>query len=241
LFPSWFKKKAVSTKKQTIDVVSNKLATDCTPPRARKDITGGDASSFSSDRFVTGGAGAANTSQNDDIHKCTDIKPSVRLEVNPAGGSTYQFVADVTQGTHALSSSRFPGTVIFAVDGQQVHSAQIGSPGQVSFTYNATTAGSHTVTATVVDSVLYEAADTGSLTASGDSSAFKIDDADWGGGMLKVSWSGGSGAVTIYNQAGNAIVGCGGGGNGSCNVPTGNPGSYVTAKDSSGKSVNYNL
>ncbi len=50
LFPSWYKRSTGNTR-QTIDIVSNKLATDCTPPRARKEATNASANAFSSDRF----------------------------------------------------------------------------------------------------------------------------------------------------------------------------------------------
>ncbi|HTE21572.1 MAG TPA: transglycosylase domain-containing protein [Candidatus Limnocylindria bacterium] len=210
LFPSWFKKKAVSNKRQTIDVVSNKLATDCTPARARKDIVGGDASSFSADQFVTGSTGAVNTSQRDNIHKCSDRKPTVRLEVSSAGGNKYRFTADVTQGTHAFSSSRFPGTIGFAVDGQNVHSQRVDSSGTLSYIYTAKSGGSHTVNVTLIDSVLYDSKDSATFTSAGGGGSLTITGANFGGGQTTFSWSGGSGTVTIYDEDDDVI--CTGGG-----------------------------
>lgn len=243
LFPHWFKKKTVSNKKQTIDVVSNKLATDCTPPRARKDVFGGDASSFSSDQFVNGGTGAVNTSQRDDIHKCEDTKPTVRIDsISSGSGSKYNITVDYTQGTHPLSSSRFPGTVSISVDGQQVHSRQVGGSGSFTYSYTAKSSGTKKVTATIVDSVLYEGSDASIFTAKVGSggSSFKINSASWESDNLEVSWSGGSGTVTIYDADGDP-TGCVGGGSGNCDITTGNPGSSITAKDSSGKEATYNL
>jgi len=64
LFPSWFQKKTVSSEKHTIDIISGKLASECTPDLAKKDDTGGSASQFSSDTFVNSGGGAnTNTSE----------------------------------------------------------------------------------------------------------------------------------------------------------------------------------
>lgn len=216
LFPSWFQKKPVTNQKQTIDIVSNKLATDCTPARAKKETTGGDANSFSGDRFAGGGSGAV-INEKDDVHKCTDIKPAIRLSINNAGGGSYQLVADVTQGTHPLSSAQYPGTVTFKVDGQTVNTQQIGGSGVVTFTHGVD-GGTKTVTVEVVDSVLYDATDTGTLTASGGGSTGSLTIA--GAGAGKVSWSGASGPVTIKREDNNGIV-CAGGGSGTCSAPSG--------------------
>lgn len=208
LYPSWFKKKSVSNKKQTIDIVSNKLATDCTPSRARKDVTGGDANSFSSDPYVNGGSGVANTSQKDDVHKCGDNKPSVRFAgATSLGGGKYRVTVDVTQGTHPLSSSRFPGTVSVSVDGKQIGSRNISSAGTVSFTYTASSNGSKRVSATVVDSVLYDGSDTGTFTASGVSSGggLTITGVSYDGTTTTFTWSGGVGEVTIRRENGSAL------------------------------------
>lgn len=165
IFPSWFQKKAVTNQKQTLDIVSNKLATDCTPARAKKETTGGDANSFSGDRFF--GGGAVSGDQKDDVHKCEDIKPAVRLSVNPAGGNQYQLVADVTQGTHPLSSAQFPGSVTFKIDGNPIHSIQVGASGPVTYVYTADFTGTKEVTVELVDSVLYDSTDSEPLTTTG--------------------------------------------------------------------------
>jgi membrane peptidoglycan carboxypeptidase len=210
LFPSWYKKTTASNKRQTIDIVSNKLATDCTPSRAKKESFGGSASTFSGDQFVAGGA--ANTNDKDDVHRCSDIKPSIRLEVNGAGGNKYQFVADVTKGTHPLNSGRFPGTVSFLVDGKEVKSQSISNSGTVTYTYTSTSAGSHTVQAIIVDSVLYDDSDTATFTSSGGGGSLTITGAD--AGSNEVSWTGGSGSVTIKKVGGGTV--CNGPPNGDC-------------------------
>jgi len=232
LFPSWFQKKATSNKKQTIDVVSNKLATDCTPARARKDTTGGDANSFSGDRFV--GGGGANTEQNDDVHRCEDIKPSVRLSVNPAGGNQFQLVADVTGGTHPLSSAKFPGTITFKVDGQAVHTAQVNGPGTVTFVYNADFNGTKEVVVEVVDSVLYDATDSEPVTGSsgGGGASLTLSGANGAGGVTNFSWSGGNGSVTIHRTSNNQTL-CSSGGS-SCQFSQDISGVQVYARDGGG-------
>src|SRR5690606_26619254 len=66
LFPAWYKPpNQRNGANQTIDTVSNKLATSCTPERAKRQVNNASANMFSVDTFV-GGAGGGNTSENDD-------------------------------------------------------------------------------------------------------------------------------------------------------------------------------
>lgn len=209
LFPSWFKKKSVSNKKQTIDIVSNKLATDCTPERARKEVTGGDANSFSGDRFVTGGAGSANTNEKDDVHKCDDTKPTIRVaDVENVDGTKFNITVDYTAGTHPLSSDKFPGTVSIIINGSEVHSRKVSSSGSFTYQYSAKTNGKHTVQAIVVDSVLYDDSDTGTFTASGvgGSSGLTVTRAEVVGSDTYFEWSGGSGMVTIKRSSDGVTI-----------------------------------
>lgn len=166
LYPSWYKKK-VTTKNETLDKVSNKLATDCTPPLARITGTNAQANQFSSDKFHGSGGGGAATgsSEKDDVHKCEDAKPAVTLTTPASCNGTCTFTATVTQGTHLISSAQFPGTLNFIVDGQTVNSTQVGSsPSTASFTYTVTISGSKTVTAQIIDSVLYDSSDSKAVT-----------------------------------------------------------------------------
>jgi penicillin-binding protein 1A len=241
IFPSWYK--AVTNKggaARTIDIVSNKTATDCTPSRARKDINDSAANSFSIDKYV--GANA-DTSQSDDIHQCSDVKPSVQLAITGSPGS-YTFTATVGQGTHPLSSDQYPGVVTFSIDGQVLSggSFNIGSSGTVTMNYNESFAGTKTVTATVVDSVLYDASDTGTITGGAGGGGgggttgtpVKLDSAKRTGGNVKFTWSGGSGPFIVYLTSSNSQL---------CSSPTGTTCTYaanisagtdVYVKDSSG-------
>lgn len=155
LFPSWYKRTNPNTK-QSIDIVSNKLATDCTPSRAKQSASNASANAFSSDKF--NGTAGATTTEKDDVHKCEDAKPRVSLAVSGAG-SNYTFTATASQGTHPLSSDRFRGTINFLVDGNVVNTQYISGPSTVSFNYNSSLSGNHEVSAEVIDSVLYDAKD----------------------------------------------------------------------------------
>lgn len=210
LYPSWFSKK-VSNKRVTIDKVSNKLATDCTPPRAREEQTGGNVNSFSSDPYV-GGGGNANTEEKDDVHNCSDAKPSVSISVAPQGNS-YQINATVSQGTHPLSSDRFPGVVNFIIDGNTIKSIGISSPGTVSFNYTPDFSGTKTIQAQVIDSVLYESSSTAKITRTSSGGGENTDDgpsitqARRNGINTIFRWSGGEGRVSIIEVGGSEICG----------------------------------
>lgn len=221
LFPSWYKATKAGTAKQVIDVVSNKLATDCTPTRARKDVSGGgSANSLSSDRFV--GAGGANTSEQDDIHKCDDTKPAISI----ISSSPNSIVVSVTAGTHPLSSDQFPGSINVIIDGQTVQSfpvsnAQAGTPMTLSFNYSGS--GSKTITATVVDSVLYDASDESNPVDFAAGGSLNLSASRSGGGnTVNFSWTGGDGPYTVHYKRDTAASyssanTCSSNGN-SCNV-----------------------
>ena len=173
LFPAWYEiNKKKETAKKTIDIVSNKLATECTPERARKKVTEAAADSFSSDPYV--GTGGANTSEKDDVHKCDDKKPSVNLSIRDRGNGRYDLQASFSQGTHPLSSDKFKGTLTFEVNGSTLPGGTYEVDGAGSKTYKnykADFTGTKTVRVILVDSVLYDSTDSGSIKGSGGTSS----------------------------------------------------------------------
>jgi hypothetical protein len=166
LYPANYKPRSGASSSATIDKVSGKLATDCTPSLARDTITNGNANSFSVDQFVKNGGGASLPTDNDDVHTCGDVQPSVSITL-PAGNSclgTCQISVTPIAGTHALSSDSFPGTLVVTIDGQQL-TYNVSNSGQpVIINYTSTGPGSVTVTASLTDSVLYQASDSKTLT-----------------------------------------------------------------------------
>lgn len=219
LYPSWYKNsKKKSSAKQTIDIVSNKLATNCTPERAKKTLTETSATSFSGDTFVDAGGG---TSEKDDVHKCSDKKPSISLTIKSVGGGKYNLIATVSQGTHPLSSDKYKGKVVFSVGGSNLAggSYSIGSSGSVTYkNYKPTFTGSKTVTAEVVDSVLYEDSDSGTIQGSSSSESISLTGASVSGTDTVFTWSGVSGAVSIKKSSSGGTI-CSSS-NGSCSVPS---------------------
>lgn len=175
IYPSWYKQKSGAGQAVTIDKVSDKLATSCTPAAAKEIVSNGNANQFSIDQFVDHGAAGTNynASAPDDVHNCDDTKPSVILKVtNPGGDSTDTcdsksgcvISATVQAGTHPLDSSQFPGQLNIKVNGKTVKSAHVTNSGQtVSYTYKPTAGGHTTIEADVTDSVLYAGSDTANV------------------------------------------------------------------------------
>jgi membrane peptidoglycan carboxypeptidase len=211
LYPSWYKKpKAAGNTQRTIDIVSNKLATDCTPQRARKSINEAAAEVFSGDSFVDSRRGA-NVNASDDVHNCGDAKPNIAF----AGGTTNctagncNFKVNVGQGTHPISSSRFPGTVNLIVDGKIVQTVNIGGPGQVTLTYSGGGNGQKQIIAEIIDSVLYDARATATVKFGSQQTQeedLELEaDVNGSGTQVKFSWNsidGASGYTLCYKADG---------------------------------------
>ncbi|MDB5181773.1 MAG: hypothetical protein JWP13_536 [Candidatus Saccharibacteria bacterium] len=180
LFPSWYQAKTSNTNSsQTTDKVSGRVATSCTPELARQTLGNSNANTWNVDQWAGGsassggGSSSASSTATDNIHNCSDSPPSVTITapstcVADNGGCT--ITATVAQGTHALtdgSRAQFPGTVNFLVNGQNVKTSSVGdSPSTVTFTYMPTTSGEITITAQVIDSVLYQATDKATLVTT---------------------------------------------------------------------------
>jgi membrane peptidoglycan carboxypeptidase len=171
IYPSWYKQKGASgPANSTLDKVSNKTATDCTPALAKQTSnTNSKANQFSIDTFVSGSAAqSANAAQQDDVHQCSDAKPSViYFAINGIDAtdpskqpitcnSTCKVTVTVQAGTHPLNDSQYPypGTINLLFNGQVVASqgAVDGSPVELSYTLS----GGGTLSVQVIDSVLYD-------------------------------------------------------------------------------------
>lgn len=167
IFPSWYKPAAASTTEVNIDKVSGKVATECTPPLAIQPGTAGSvlpeipSTDISYSRwnagviaglgFGYGSSTGGGSSEKDDVHKCSDTKPTVTLDVSGNNG-TYNFTAKATSGT-------FPVTKIeIKLDGQIIGTKDVGGDGTyVLGSYKVTQSGNHTVSATVIDAGYYSA------------------------------------------------------------------------------------
>jgi len=157
IYPSWFDQNAGMTNENLIfDRVSKKKATDCTPDSARIEVGVRKTIDPITSRPAYIAPDGYDASKDDDIHNCGDIKPSVSLAVSRADGGA-RIVANVSQGTHALSSLKI------AVDGNIVADVPIGGAGRHEVTVGASNGAS--ISATVEDQALYTG--TGTATYSG--------------------------------------------------------------------------
>ncbi len=239
LYPSWYQQnKKKAGEKKTIDIISNKLATDCTPSRARKE-TIENASSFSSDPYVNGGSGAnANTSEKDDIHKCDDAKPAITITSTSSPCTTSCTIyAIVAQGTHSLTGGgeHGGGVINVVIDGQVVQSFPANQT-TLTFSFNGT--GKKSVKVELVDSVLYESSDTTTInfskavTPPPSSSPPTLDNS--GGAITSphpvlITWSDGTGPFTVTVD-GSAYPGCDGISVRECNIILNDGGGTVTER-----------
>lgn len=235
LFPSWYKARS-KTSSATIDKVSGKLATDCTPDLAKENANNANANQFSADKFF---GNANNTTDKDDIHKCEDARPSISLSI-----SGTVITATANAGTYPLSGDKFKGQINIKIDGQNVQSFQVSdNPSTVSYTTTMT--GQHNVVAEVIDSVLYSNTDTKDAdfgNSSSSSSPLTINSAKMVAGTAKFSWSGNTGQVTIYKASDDSQVCTSNGSSCDDTLHKTSNGTSVYAKDSSGnKSSNVTV
>lgn len=240
LYPSWYKPASkTSTTEQVMDKVSGKVATECTPERAKEKTSNAAANQFSADKFVAGGAASSITGEKDDVHKCGDSPPSVTLIKAPAG-SSYNLSVSVGQGTHAISSDKFKGTVNYIVDGQIVRSFEITGPGNglAAFTYTPDFTGTKGISAQVIDSALYDASSAAeTISGGGGGSSFNVS-AAFSSGKYSFTWStGGTGTITVYNGNGNSICSASSSSSGCAGAYTVPGYSAAYARDGSGKQV----
>jgi membrane peptidoglycan carboxypeptidase len=171
IFPSWYKiPGSGQIKTATIDTVSNKLATECTPDAARKEITSqgiepeipatdpaygrwnGPVQAYA--RSIGLSSGGSIPTEKDNVHKCSDTKPSVTITEKSAEDGKIVITATVTAGTHAADK------IEATYNGQVFYSAGInvspGSTKEVDITYSkATTSGQYPFTVKVTDKALY--------------------------------------------------------------------------------------
>lgn len=186
LYPSWYVSQAGNNTSQTIDKVSNKVATSCTPQLARQSQSNANDNKFSVDTFVGGGNRSSTTTATDDIHNCNDTKPSVSLTAPPtcSSAASCTFTVTVQQGTHALSSDKFAGTINLLNNGQVVKATPV--PTSASGVYTTTIeyypgAGAGNLSVQYIDSVLYDATSEASAVTFTSAPSTPPESGDGGG------------------------------------------------------------
>lgn len=247
LYPSWYVGGG-STKNTSavIDRVSNKVATSCTPAGAKQTVGNANVASWNIDIFMGGHPSVGSSTTNskssnatDDVHNCNDSPPTVTLTAPDNCQSSCVITATITQGTHPLNDpqrTQFPGTVVFTLGGQQIHSARVdSSPSTITFTYTPTSSGSEALTARVTDSVLYQGTASTNMSYSAPQTISLSTNVT--GHIVSLQWSGGNGTVTGYVD-GAASPQCNTSGS-SCNITIAAAGNYsVFVQDGSGNKSN---
>lgn len=158
LYPSWWNKTQGQTNaKLTFDQVSKKKATTCTPDSAKIEVNVTKLVDPVSKKDVYLAPDGYDSTGNDDVHKCEDVKPGVSVSVSGAA-NIYTITAMVTQGTFPI------GGVDFKVGGTTV--GNVAAPGPYTFTYNvpASQTTAQPVTATITDTGLYNATSAAAAT-----------------------------------------------------------------------------
>jgi penicillin-binding protein 1A len=160
IFPSWYKKPAnAEGTKVVFDLVSKKKATDCTPARAKIELTVQSYEDPATKHVVTTSPDGYDADNTDNVHKCDDISPFVSVTKQHLGGQNYRIKATVSQGTFPLSS------VDIKLDGQVISSQAVSGAGDYTVDRTLTT-GEHTFGATVIDQALYDNSDTDTVTVA---------------------------------------------------------------------------
>ncbi|HZP55532.1 MAG TPA: transglycosylase domain-containing protein [Candidatus Saccharimonadales bacterium] len=219
IFPSWYKQKSGNNQNVTIDKVSGKIATNCTPDLA-KQTQGGNAApnAFSVDVFYPPGGSSNPSGQNasgsDDVHNCSDSPPTIQITAPDSCDGSCTISATAFAGTHPLNDSnysQFPGTITISINGNQIcQSTTISDGVPLQCDYTSTISGSGTVTATVTDSVLYQGTSQATVNFSTQqSNPISLDTpAVTGNGANKktnFSWSGGTGPYTVHKSDGTTL------------------------------------
>lgn len=149
--PSWYKKNQNQGTKINMDKVSKKKATDCTPALAREEITVYEVEDpITKKKTMAGAPEGYDVNATDNIHNCSDSRPSATVNANT---SSDKITVNVSQGTYPLQ------TLEVRVGDQLVSTQPVSGAGSYEITYNFTTAGQVTVSAKIIDSALYEATD----------------------------------------------------------------------------------
>ncbi|HET7630031.1 MAG TPA: hypothetical protein VFK03_01525, partial [Candidatus Saccharimonadales bacterium] len=248
VFPSWYKPKTGGTSRSvTLDKISGRQATNCTPAAAKQTLGGSSApNSFSVDPFYPPGAGANSSTSSssgigsDDVHSCSDDPPTITI-VEPSGScdNSCTITATPFSGTHPLNDSQYqdyPGTVAISVNGKNIcTSTNISNGSPVSCNYKPDFNGTGTIKATVTDSVLYQGSDSSTINFSGGGGggSLSFDSARINNGNNKTNfdWSGGDGPYDVYVTSNPGTILCSSGGH-SCSYNNAlPPGTPVTVRD----------
>lgn len=163
LYPSWYNKSQGQTNDRlTFDRVSRKKATDCTPDGARIEVNVLKITDPITKRVNYIANDGYDATEDDDVHKCSDSKPSVGTISADSDGS---IEVSVASGTHPLQQVeiRVGGTIIATLPAR--------SSGTYDASYTPSNSGEQTITVTVTDAAYY-------TDSKSQTETFRADDED---------------------------------------------------------------
>ncbi len=165
LYPAWYSKAQSQTNaKMTFDRVSKKKAVACTPDSAKVEIDINKIIDPITNKEVITTPDGYDANADDDVHQCTDIKPTVtNISVGSKGSGTggansYKITVTVAQGTNPLQQ------VDVSAGGSVIASLPAGATYVTSYTATAT--GVVPVSVTVTDTAYYTGSSSTSFPAT---------------------------------------------------------------------------
>lgn len=163
LYPSYYNKaKAATNAKMTFDRASKKKPTECTPDSAKIEVDIQKIIDPITNKEVITAPDGYDATKTDDVHSCSDVKPTVSnisVGAKGSGGSAnaYKITVTVSQGTHGIQD------VVLTANGAAIATL---TPGSYTMNYTPTGPGSITIGATVTDTAYYTASSSTSFTAN---------------------------------------------------------------------------
>lgn len=157
IWPSWYNQSKSGIKKESMsfDSISKKKATDCTPAETRIDVEVTKTYDPMSNSEVATAEGY-DTEADDDVHACSDIRPSVG-SISYSGG---RISSSASSGTHPIASWTME------VEGSTVK--QGSSAGTIEYNVGSKLSGTVDVVVTVRDTAGYTTTESAQITISGN-------------------------------------------------------------------------
>jgi len=152
VYPSWYNPNQGKTNsKMNFDKVSKFKATSCTPQSAVVSLDVSQTTDPITKKPIYSAPSGYDATQDDNVHNCSDVQPSVSGITITGSGATKTISATVTAGTHPLQQLEIK------VGDTVVGTIPVTSNGSYSSTYTFTSTTQQTITATVTDAVDYTA------------------------------------------------------------------------------------
>lgn len=158
-YPSWYnQKQSQMGEDMTFDKVSKKKATECTPESAKVVVKVIKMTDPITEKIVYTNTEGYDANAEDDVHKCTDSKPSIsNISVSQIGKSNdYRITVNVNKGTNNIKD------VVVQVNDQTVATLPAGGPYTTVQTFSDTS--TKRISATVTDEAYYTHTHTESFT-----------------------------------------------------------------------------